>query len=115
MMLSRRTIVPALVVMATLLVGVQGYADAISFLPANTGISMKFIDREVAVTAVGQELFGIFNITQINNATGTTTFWNGNGATDGTQLVGFFENLIVVPNQDGPGGLSFAGGRGAGF
>jgi len=85
-------------------------ADPITFIPGNTGISIKFVDREVQITSLGQELFGIFDITQINSADGTKTFWNGNGASDGTQLVGIFQGLTSIADQTGGGGLSFTGG-----
>lgn len=88
------------------------YSDPINFIPAGSDFSIKFVDREIQIVTFGQELFGIFNITQINSADGNTTFWNGNGATDGTQLVGFFEGLISGPDQTGtPTGISFTGGH----
>lgn len=90
-------------------------ADPITYIPGNTDFSWKFVNRESVVTKPGDELFGLLNITQINNAAGTTTFWNGNGSTDGKQLVGYFENLIVVPDQTGGSGISFTGGNGALF
>ena len=92
--------------------GVAGsaHADPISFLPGNTGFSIKFVDRERAITGLGQNLFGIFDITQINSADSSSTFWNGNGISDGTQLVGFFNGLISIPDQTGGTGLSFTGG-----
>ena len=93
-------------------IGVAGgaMADPINFIPSGTDFAIKFVDREVEITQVGQELFGIFNITTITNANGTQTFWNGNGVTDGTQLVGFFQGLTAVADQTGGTGLSFTGG-----
>lgn len=95
------------------LMGWAGIATAnpISFIPAGTDISIKFVDREVLITGVGQELFGLVNITQINNADSSVTFWNGNGVSDGTQLVGYFEGLTSVADQTGGAGLSFTGGQ----
>ena len=62
------------------------------------------------ITQNGQQLFGIFNITQITNSTGSTTFWNGNGASDGTQLVGFFTGFTaVIPGLAGQ--VDFTGGQ----
>jgi hypothetical protein len=87
------------------------YADPITYIPQGSNFSIKFVDREIVITSLGQELFGIFNITQINSADGSTTFWNGNGGTDGTQLVGFFEGLVSEADQTGGGGLSFTGGH----
>ena len=85
-------------------------ADPITFLPSATDLQIKFQNREVQIVSFGQELFGIFNITSITNSLGTVTFWSGNGVSDGTQLVGFFENLTAIPDQTGGGGLSFIGG-----
>lgn len=87
-------------------------ADPISYLPGGTDLSIKFVNREVAVN-VGNELFGLLNITQFNNSDSSVTFWNGNGVTDGKQLVGYFEHLTAVADQTGGGGLSFTGGNGA--
>ena len=94
-------------------------ADPISYLPGNTDLSIKFVNREVAAAPIGSgapigsELFGLLNITQFNNFDSSVTFWNGNGATDGKQLVGYFENLTAVADQTGGTGLSFTGGNGA--
>lgn len=85
-------------------------ADPINYIPASSEISIKFVDREIQITQVGQELFGIFDITQINSGDGTTTYWNGNGVSDGTQLVGYFQGLISEADQTASGGLSFSGG-----
>ena len=85
-------------------------ADPITFLPGNSDFKLKFSNEEVLITQNGQQLFGIFNITQITNSTGSTTFWNGNGASDGTQLVGFFTGLTaVIPGIAGQ--VDFTGGQ----
>lgn len=99
--------------MAAALVGWVGVANAdpISFLPANSDLSIKFVDREKEITGLGQELFGLVNITQFNNFDSSITFWNGNGATDGFQLVGYFEGLTSIADQTGGTGLSFTGGH----
>ena len=110
---SRRMLTGAFAsLLAIAAIGVAGsaYADPISFLPANTNYSIKFVDRETLITGLGQNLFGVFNITQINSGDGNTTFWNGNGSTDGTQLVGYFTGLTSIADQTGGGGLSFTGG-----
>lgn len=88
-------------------------ADPLDYMPANTGFKIKFINYENLVSQPGDELFGLINVTQILSSGGLTTYWNGNGDTDGMQLVGFFENLIVGPDQTGGTGISFAGGNGA--
>src|SRR5881396_2771246 len=90
----RKTLASALAVVG---IGVAGIvaADPITFMPSNQDFSIKFTDRENLVVAPGQTLFGVVNITQINNASSTTTFWNGNGVSDGTQLVGFFTGLTL--------------------
>jgi len=106
---ARNGIAAAIAVACTALAGVAA-ADPINFIPGNTDISIKFTDREIEITSLGQKLFGIINITQILNAAGTTTFWNGNGGSDGTQLVGVFQNLTAIADQTGGGGLSFTGG-----
>ena len=85
-------------------------ADPIDYLSANTDLQIKFQNREVEITGLNQELFGLVNITSILNVDGTTTFWSGNGVTDGTQLVGYFEGLTSIADQTGGGGLSFTGG-----
>ena len=70
------------------------------------------MDREILkFRGQGNPLFGIFNITQINDSSSTTTFWNGNGGTDGTQLVGYFTGMTSIADQTGGGGLSFTGGN----
>lgn len=86
-------------------------ADPIDYLPGSTDLQIKFQNRENEITGLGQELFGILNITSILNSTGDTTFWSGNGVTDGTQLVGYFENLTSAADQTGGTGLSFTGGN----
>jgi hypothetical protein len=106
---DRRALAFAIAVGAIAFTG-AAHSDPINFLPSNTQFSIKVVDREIRITTIGQELFGIFDITQINNAAGTTTFWNGNGFSDGTQLVGFFQGLISAPDQTGGSGLSFTGG-----
>ena len=108
--IGRRTLAVAVAAGAIGFAG-AAYSDPINYIPAGSDFSIKFIDREIQIVTFGQELFGLFNITQINSADGNTTFWNGNGATDGTQLVGFFEGLISEPDQTGGGGLSFSGGH----
>ena len=110
---SRRTLTGAcasLLAMAAIGVAGSAFADPISFLPGNTDFSIKFVDREIEITGLDQNLFGVFNITQINNASSSTTFWNGNGNSDGTQLVGYFTGLTSIADQTGGGGLSFTGG-----
>jgi len=110
---SRRTLTGAcasLLAMAAIGVAGSASADPINFLPGNTDFSIKFVDREIEITGLNQNLFGVFNITQINNASSSSTFWNGNGVTDGTQLVGFFTGLTSIADQTGGGGLSFTGG-----
>lgn len=99
---------------AVVTIGLAGVAmaDPITYIPGGTDYSIKFVNRESQVLTYGDELFGLLNITQINNGAGTTTFWNGNGSTDGKQLVGYFENLIAGPDQTGGTGLSFSGGSG---
>lgn len=87
-------------------------ADPINFLPADTNFKLKFSNEEVQITQSGQELFGIFNINLITDTTGSTTFWSGNGVSDGTQLVGFFTGLIsVVPGPAGPQSIDFTLGQ----
>lgn len=87
-------------------------ADPINFLPAGTDFKLKFSNEEILITHTGQELFGIFNITQITSQNGAITYWNGNGGTDGTQLVGFFTGLIsIVPGLSGPQSVDFTGGE----
>jgi hypothetical protein len=100
-----------LVTVAAATVAFTGFAaaDPINFIPSGADIQVKFQNREVAVQ-VGNELFGIFNITSILNLDGTKTYWNGNGGTDNTQLVGFFEGLTAIPDQTNSNGLSFTGG-----
>lgn len=110
-LVNGRKAVASVIAAAAMAVAGSAYADPISFLPNNTDISIKFVDREIQITQFGQELFGIFNVTQINNADSSTTFWNGNGVTDGTQLVGFFSGLMAIPDQTGGTGLSFTGGQ----
>lgn len=87
-------------------------ADPLTFMPANTDFRIKFVNYENLVTEEGQELFGLINVTTIGNAAGTQTFWNGNGSTDGTSLVGYFQGLIAEADQTGGDGLSFTGGSG---
>lgn len=100
----------SLMAIAAMAAAGSAFADPINFIPGNTGISIKFVDREIQVTGLGQNLFGVFNITQINNSSSSSTFWNGNGSTDGTQLVGFFTGLTSIADQTGGTGLSFTGG-----
>ena len=45
-------------------------ADPISFIPSNTAVSIKFVDREIQITGLGEQLFGILDITQIKARTG---------------------------------------------
>jgi hypothetical protein len=106
---GRKVLVAGLAV-AALGVAVSATADPISYIPGDSDFSIKFVDREIQVTGLGQNLFGLFDITQINTADGSSTFWNGNGSTDGTQLVGYFNGLTSVADQTGGTGLSFTGG-----
>lgn len=109
--IGRRTLAVAVAAGAIGFAG-AAYSDPINFIPPGSNFSIKFVDREIQITTIGQELFGIFNVTQINSGNGSTTYWNGNGGTDGTQLVGFFEGLIAGPDQTGtPTGISFTGGH----
>jgi hypothetical protein len=109
--IGRRTLAVAVAAGAMAFAG-AAYSDPINYIPPGSNFSIKFVDREIQIVTIGQELFGIFNITQINSADGNTTFWNGNGSTDGTQLVGFFEGLIAGPDQTGtPTGISFTAGH----
>ncbi|HEX8011179.1 MAG TPA: PEP-CTERM sorting domain-containing protein [Casimicrobiaceae bacterium] len=102
---------------AMVAIGITGIAaaDPIAFIPSGADIQIKFQNREVEINpnefGFGQELFGIVNITQILNIDGTQTYWNGNGSSDGMQLVGYFEGLLSEPDQTGGGGLSFSGGK----
>lgn len=87
-------------------------ADPINFLPTNTDFKLKFSNEEIQIVRSGQELFGIFNINAITNTTGSITYWSGNGISDGTQLVGFFSDLIsIVPGLSGPQSVDFTGGE----
>jgi hypothetical protein len=108
--IGRRTLAVAVAAGAIGFAG-AAYSDPINYIPPGSDFSIKFVDREIQIIRFGQELFGLFNITQINSGDSSTTFWNGNGATDGTQLVGFFEGLISEPAQTGGTGLSFSGGH----
>jgi hypothetical protein len=108
--IGRRTLAVAVAAGAIGFAG-AAYSDPINYIPPGSDFSIKFVDREIQIIRFGQELFGLFNITQINSGDSSTTFWNGNGATDGTQLVGFFEGLISEPDQTGGTGLSFSGGH----
>jgi hypothetical protein len=108
--IGRRTLAVAVAAGAIGFAG-AAYSDPINYIPPGSDFSIKFVDREIQIVRFGQELFGLFNITQINSGDSSTTFWNGNGATDGTQLVGFFEGLISEPDQTGGTGLSFSGGH----
>lgn len=115
-LLSRASATSALKVGLTIAAfGMAGsaLADPITTIPSDSDFAIKFVDREVQITALGQELFGIFNVTTITNQAGDTTFWSGNGVTDGMQLVGVFENLTSIADQTGGTGLSFSGGNGA--
>jgi len=86
-------------------------ADPVTFLPGGTDFKLKFSNEEIQITQSGQQLFGIFNINLITNSSGSTTFWSGNGTSDGTQLVGFFTGLTsVVPGPAGPSSVDFTGG-----
>jgi len=88
----------ALAAVALAILGFAGAAsaDPITFLPAGDDFKFKYSNLENQITASGQELFGIFNITSITDQLGSTTFWSGNGVSDGTQLVGFFSDLIAT-------------------
>lgn len=109
--IGRRTLAVTVAAGAIAFAG-AAYSDPINYIPPGSDFSIKFVDREIQIVAGVTELFGIFDITQINSADGTTTFWNGNGGTDGTQLVGFFQGLIPGPDQTGtPTGISFTGGQ----
>ena len=89
--------------------GTTAAADPITTIPSGAGIQVKFQNREIAITGTGQNLFGIFNVTSILNFDGTVTYWNGNGGTDGMQLVGYFTGLTSEADQTGGTGLSFDG------
>jgi hypothetical protein len=105
--MGRRTLAVAVAAGAIGFAG-AAYSDPINFIPPGSDFAIKFVDREIQITTIGQELFGLFNITQINSADGLTTYWNGNGSSDGTQLVGYFQGLIAGPDQTGtPTGISF--------
>jgi hypothetical protein len=98
------------VVAAAASVGFAGIAiaDPIDFLPADTDFKFKYSNLEVQITQSGQELFGVFNINLITNELGSVTYWTGNGVSDGTQLVGFFSDLIATVSQTGQ--ITFTGG-----
>ncbi len=111
MKLFNRKVLTSALASGLTVAAIAAYADPITVIPSPSGISIKFVDREHVITAPGQNLFGIFDITQINSANGSSTFWNGNGATDGMQLVGYFNGLTSEADQTGGGGLSFTGGN----
>jgi hypothetical protein len=87
-------------------------ADPINFIPGATGINITFTDFENTVGKAGDPLFGIFNVKNIQNLSGTVTYWNGNGGSDGTQLVGKFTGLVVDHINPAGGGFDifFTGG-----
>lgn len=80
------------------------------FLPPGAVIQFKYNNWENQVTAVGQTLTGVFNITTINDA-GGNPYW-ASGISDGTQLTGTFTGLTVSAIVAGPGGFDifFTGG-----
>ena len=105
-----RTIAASLATGALLCAGPAAAAPE-DFLPPGTAIQFKYNDWENQVNAVGQELRGIFNISSIND-TGGNPFW-ASGISDGTQLTGRFDALIVGQIlADGSGGFNiwFTGG-----
>lgn len=110
----KKTVIRAAI--ATAVAASLGFATVASadpVLPGGTDLRIKFVDYENEVTQFGQELFGLINVTQILSSNGLISYWNGNGTTDGTQLVGYFENLIIGPDQTMGTGASFTGGNGA--
>jgi hypothetical protein len=74
------------------IVGVQAaQATPLDAIPSGANFQVKFLDAEVKVTGTGQELFGVFVVTSINNPiSGTPYFSNGDG---GRSLVGSFQSL----------------------
>jgi hypothetical protein len=74
------------------MVGVQAaQATPLDAIPAGATFQVKFLDAEIKITGTGQELFGVFVVTSINNPiSGLPYFNNGDG---GRSLVGSFESL----------------------
>jgi len=119
-----RVSMPALAMMAILLVGAYALADPVTFLPpAGTPIQFKYNDVEACTgpgipagtfgpcVAVGDVLTGLFTVTTINGATGVPVFW-ASGISDGTQLNGIFTGLTVTSIVAAGGGfdIKFSGG-----
>ena len=108
---KRRTVRNACaLLLAAAAIGAAGsaYADPIGYLPVNSDVKFKYSNEEILITGADQSLYGIFNISQITNNNNTATYWNGNGGTDGSQLVGFFYGLTSTLD---PGNLAFTGGH----
>ena len=86
------------------------FAAPQDFLPPGAIIQFKYNNWENQVTAVGQTLTGVFNITTIND-NGGNPYW-ASGISDGTQLTGTFTGLTVAQITATAGGFNiyFTGG-----
>src|SRR5882672_12434450 len=92
--------------------GLGGAAQAtpLDAIPAGANFQVKFLNAEVLITQPGQELFGVFIVTSINNnVNGNPFFGNGDG---GRSLVGSFQSLIASSVVFGAtsGEIKFTGG-----
>jgi len=79
-------------------------------LPGNSIVQFKYNDYEITVDEVGDVLNGVFVVTSIGNALGSTTYWSSGD--DNRELVGTFTNLTVAQISPSAAGFDiwFTGG-----
>lgn len=86
--------------------------DPVTFLPANSPIQFKYNNFENQVSAIGEVLSGIVNVTSIGS--GLTNYWASDisGGAGASQLTGIFTGLTVFDIQPSGGGqnIYFSGG-----
>lgn len=68
-------------------------ADPVDFLPADAPVQFKYNNLEIVVSAVGDILKGVFNISTIGD-TGGNPYWSSGD--DGRALTGYFDGLKVA-------------------
>ena len=110
---SMKKLVAVTAAAAACALGSPSQADVLSFLPTDTSIQFKYDNFEnPIITSAGQTLSGIFLITSIIDNNTLQTYW-ADGLSDGTSLVGVFDNLVSqAPTPAGTGGfdINFTGG-----
>jgi hypothetical protein len=81
------------------------------FLPAEGGLAIKFVDFETSGLREGGQTFGIFNVTSLQDAGQTTTYWTDLSQPGATgNLTGRFDGLTQLGSISPSGDFQLTGG-----